>query len=182
MRIRTYCIYVYLGCLFLLVGCAGLDANSSVTMKSSIQEKRVVVIPFSDPYYRGRQLRGIGVPFANVFVTKLNQAQIPAILGRGVGFSSNNTSDVTRACKYAMDNGFTLMITGSVTEWIDGATQWSGKVDVAALTVNLYDPKTCELYGTASARENGTWFTFVDSPTTRFYDTISESIVAKLMQ
>jgi hypothetical protein len=180
---KKVCIcFILLFCFACLGGCAGIDAQSNLSMNTSIQGTRVIVFPFAEPYYKGRQLQGIGEPFSAVFVTKLAGVRARAELSRSGMFSSRNALDINKACKYAAENGYALMITGSVTEWIDGATQWSGTVDVAALTVSLYNPKTCELYGTLSARENGTWFTFVNSPTTRFYDTLSEAIVAKLTQ
>jgi hypothetical protein len=90
--------------------------------------------------------------------------------------------DIEKACGYAVDNGYTIIITGVVTEWIDGATNWSGTVDVAALSVKIYSSKTCELSASASGRENGTWFTFVNAPTTRFFEPLSQSIINALLK
>jgi hypothetical protein len=150
-------------------------------MKSSIEGKRVAVFPFKEPYYKGRQLNGIGTPFSEIFVAKLQSRGISSKLITNNDFRSTDTFDVEKACKYASDNNLDMIITGTVTEWIDGATQWSGTVDVAALSINIYESKTCNIVGSASGRENGRWFTFVNAPTTRFYDPLSETIISKLL-
>jgi hypothetical protein len=47
--------------------------------------------------------------------------------------------------------------------------------------VNVYRADTCALAGSASGRQNGQWFTFINSPTTRFFEPLSDSIVATLL-
>lgn len=168
-------------CALVLVSCAGLNANLDTPMESSLQGKRVVVFPFHDPYYKGRQIQGVGGPFAAVFVNKLRAAGVSAELSRSEAFASTEAVGVEKACKYAVGNGYDMLITGTVTEWIDGATQWSGTVDVAALSVSVYSTAACKLSGSASGRQKGQWFTFVDAPTTRFFEPLSETIVEALL-
>ena len=172
----------YLIGVMLLAGCASLNANLKSPMRLSIVGKRVAVFPFKDPYYGGRQLSGVGTPFAEIFVAKLQSEGILGKLVTSSDFKSSDPFDVEKACKYASENSFDLVITGSVTEWIDGATQWSGTVDVAALSVNIYQAKECKYEGSASGRQTGRWFTFVNAPTTRFYDQLSEAVVSKILR
>ncbi len=168
--------------ILFVVGCAGLDAKRDAPMKSSIQGNRIVVFPFYDPFYKGRQIQGVGEPFASAFVNKLQAAGVSAELSKGGEFSSPNRIDIKKACSYATGNGYNMLITGIVTEWIDGVTQWSGIVDVAALSVEVYRSDTCELFGSASGRQNGTWWTLSNAPTTRFYEPLSEKIVEVLLK
>ncbi len=182
MKLTFFRIIALLVYVLLLVNCAGLEAKLDAPKKSSIQGNRIVVFPFYDPFYKGRQIQGIGEPFASVFVNKLLASGVSAELSKSKEFSSLNMIDIEKACRYAADNGYTMLITGVVTEWIDGATQWSGTVDVAALSVKVYNSKTCELSGSASGKEKGTWVTFVNEPTTRFYEPLSESIVDALLK
>jgi hypothetical protein len=169
-------------CMLFVVSCAGLDVKLDTPKKSSVQGNRVIVFPFYDPFYKGRQIQGVGEPFATVFTNKLLAAGVLAELPKSREFSSLNMVDIEKACRYAADNGYSMLITGVVTEWIDGATNWSGTVDVAALSVKVYTSKTCELSASASGRENGTWFTFVNAPTTRFFEPLSQSIVNVLLR
>jgi len=169
-------------CMLFLVSCAGLDAKRDAPMKSSLQGNRIVVFPFYDPFYKGRQIQGVGEPFASAFVNKLLAAGVSAELSKSREFSSLNMVDIEKACSYAAGNGYNMLIMGIVTEWIDGVTQWSGIVDVAALSVKVYRSNTCELSGSASGRQNGTWWTLVNEPTTRFYEPLSEKIVEVLLK
>ena len=165
----------------LLVGCAARTAHHEAPLKSSLDGKRVVVFPFQDPYYKGQQLQGVGVPFSTVFIAKLQAAGVVAETHKGTMFSSQGALDLGKACQYAADNRYDAFITGVVTEWIDGATQWSGTVDVAALSVTVYQAPACQPIGSASGRENGQWFTFVNAPTTRFIEPLSDAVVSALL-
>jgi len=165
----------------LLAGCAGLHSNLDAPITSSVKEKKVAVLPFQDPYYKGRQILGVGEPFATVFVNKLQSTGVSASLIKSTMFTSNEAIDSNKACKYADENGYNAIIIGKVTEWIDGATQWSGKVDVASLSVSVYFTPDCALSGSASGRQNGQWFTFVNAPTTRFFEPLSKKIVEELV-
>ena len=181
MSISTVRSAIALFCFILLAGCAGLHANLDAPMDSSFIGKKVVVFPFQEPYYKGRQIPGVGRPFAAVFVNKLQSAGVSASLTTSNAFTSSEVVNVDKACEYAVDNGYDMLIMGTVTEWLDGATQWSGTVDVAALSVSIYVSPECELSGSASGRQNGQWFTFVDAPATRFFEPLSEKIVSILV-
>jgi len=126
MRSTLLRIVALLGYVFFLPSCAGLDVELDIPKKSSVQENRVIVFPFYDPFYKGRQIQGVGEPFATVFTNKLLAAGVSAELPKSWEFSSLNMVDIEKACRYAADNGYTVLITGVVTEWIDGATNWSG--------------------------------------------------------
>jgi len=64
--------------VLLFSGCAVINTNLDSPTKSQLEGKRVVVFPFQDPYYKGRQIEGVGIPFASVFVTKLQAAGVLA--------------------------------------------------------------------------------------------------------
>jgi hypothetical protein len=182
MIISTVRLSLVLFYLIMLVGCAKLNASLDAPMDTSLKGEKIVVFPFQAPYYKGRQIPGVGRPFAAVFVNKLQSAGVSASLSKSNAFTSSEIVNVDKACEYAVENGYDKLITGTVTEWLDGATQWSGTVDVAALTVSVYAASECELAGSASGRQNGQWFTFVDAPTTRFFEPLSENIVSKLVK
>ena len=95
-------------------------------------------------------------------------------------FRETKEVDVNKACKYAKQQGADVAIIGTVNEWIDGATQWSGTVDVVSVSVFAYDPKTCALITSASGREQGQRLTLVNAPVTRFYKTLSKDLVAAM--
>jgi hypothetical protein len=141
---RTATLLLFIG---ILTGCAARYGNVETPVASPLEGKRVLVFSFQDPYYRGQQLRGVGEPFAVVFATKLRTAGVQADGTSREGFSTSSATDPGKACKHAADNGYDALVLGNVTEWIDGATQWSGRVDVAALSVTAFDAKTCRRKG-----------------------------------
>lgn len=168
-------------CVILVFACASLNVNLNSPLESSLHGKRVLVIPFQEPYYKGKQLQGIGSPFAAIFVNKLLATGISSNLVKVNTFPSTAEIEIEKACKYATDNGYDMLITGIITEWVDGATQWSGTVDVAALSVNVYASEGCKLIGSASGKQTGTLFTFINAPATRFFEPLSETIIATLL-
>ncbi|KKO19002.1 MAG: hypothetical protein BROFUL_02296 [Candidatus Brocadia fulgida] len=93
-----------------------------------------------------------------------------------------NQVKVDDACAYARQKGAAIAVIGVVTEWLDGATQWSGTVDVASVIVNAYDTENCKLISTASGRQNGQRFTFVNAPATRFMRPLSQEVVKSLFE
>lgn len=165
-----------------LISCASLDTNVASQKKLSIHGKQVLVFPFQNPYYKGQQIQGIGEAFTLKFIEKLQAAGVLAEFPKSGDFSSLNAIDIEKACEYTSANGYDMLITGTVTEWLDGATQWSGTVDVAALSVSVYSSMNCELSESASGRQTGTIWTFVNSPTTRFIESLSEKTVADLLK
>jgi len=117
-----------------------------------------------------------------VFTKKLRAAGLQAEFQNCDDFSPASATDIGMACRFASDNGYAMFATGTVTEWVDGATSWSGKVDVASVTVRLYSTETCQVLRAVSGRQQGAWFTLVDEPTTRFYEPLSESLVTGLLK
>ena len=90
--------------------------------------------------------------------------------------------DNNQACKYAKQEGADVAIIGMVNEWIDGASNWSGKIDVVSVSVFAYDPENCSLITSASGREQGRWFTFINAPATRFYKTLAKDLTTAMFE
>ena len=122
----------------------------------------------------------MGSSFSSVFVNQIIATNRNCKLVANDQFSEAESVDITMACEYARKEGADVVITGIVNEWIDGATQWSGKVDVVSVTAFAYCTETCQLITSATGREQGRWFTFVNAPATRFYKTLSQDLVAAM--
>lgn len=164
----------------LFQGCASLKANRDMGIKISKSEKRIIVFPFRNPYYKGMEIKGVGDNFAIALVSEIQSIGKTCELAEDDDFKANKSIKVDNACTYARQNGADIAIIGIVTEWLDGATQWSGTVDVAAINVNAYDTENCKLLSTATGRQSGQWFTFVNAPVTRFMRPLSREIVNSL--
>ncbi len=177
----TY-IIVILFIAVLMHSCAGLQSSKHGAEKIETSGGRIMVFPFQNPYYKGTELVGIGSPFTSVFISELRLTGRFAQIANSNTFNSRNPIDITEACGFAHKKGYKIIITGIVTEWIDGATQWSGKVDVASLNVSAYNSENCKLITSASGKQNGKWLTFINAPATRFYQPLSKKIIDSLFQ
>ena len=166
----------------LFQGCASLKANRDMGVKISKAENKIMVFPFRNPYYKGVELEGIGDTFAISVVGEIQSTGRTCALAESDAFKANKSVKVDDACAYAHQNGAGIAVIGVVTEWLDGATQWSGTVDVASVTVNAYNTENCNLISSASGRQNGQWFTFVNAPATRFMRPLSQEIVQALFE
>ena len=117
--------------IVIICSCAGRQANLNSTQRIPSTYNNIVVFPFADPYFRGLELKGIGSSFAVAVANEISK------LGKQCSVASATSVDITdikACCEFSLQNEHDLVIMGRVTEWLDGATQWSGKVDVAALT------------------------------------------------
>lgn len=89
----------------LLHGCAGLQTNLDGGKKISSSELRVMVFPLRNPYYKGRQIGGIGAAFATALVSAIQSTGRTCKLVDSSGFTANESIDVNEACLYAHHNG-----------------------------------------------------------------------------
>ena len=163
-------------------GCASLKANRDMGVKISKSENKIMVFPFRNPYYKGVELEGVGDTFAISLVSEIQSTGRTCELAESDDFKANKSVKVDDACAYAHQKGAGIAVIGVVTEWLDGATQWSGTVDVAAITVNAYNTENYKLISSASGRQNGQWFTFVNAPATRFMRPLSQEVVKALFE
>ncbi len=166
----------------MLFGCAARYANLTRNERISRSQKNVIVFPFRNAYYKGRELVGVGTGFSSTFVSEVTATDRNCRLVENNEFNERTTADVLKACEHARQQGADVVIIGTVNEWLDGATHWSGKVDVVSVTVFAYQPATCQLITSANGRESGRWFTFVNAPATRFYKTLSQDLVATMFE
>lgn len=166
--------------LTLFLGCAARYANLDRNEKISKAQNNIVVFPFRNAYYKSRELVGVGTALSSTFVNEVISTGRECRLVETDEFRETRTVDITQACEYAKQQGAGVAIVGTVNEWIDGATQWSGKVDVVSVSISAYDAETCSLITSATGREQGRWFTFINSPATRFYKPLSKDLVAAM--
>jgi hypothetical protein len=177
---KTIKILLVVTLFTLFWGCAARHANLDRNKKISNAQDNVIVFPFRNAYYKGRELVGVGTAISSTFVNEVIGTGRECRLVESEEFGETKVVDTNQACEYAKQQGANVAIIGTVNEWIDGATQWSGKVDVVGVSVFAYDTETCSLITSANGREQGQWFTFVNAPATRFYRTLTKDLVAAM--
>jgi hypothetical protein len=74
------------------------------------------------------------------------------LIAHGVSVVALDTSQVHDPAERAAASGCRYYLRGSIPEWEDNATEWSGKPDVAALSLELFESDTRELVGSATHR------------------------------
>jgi len=165
-----------------VLSCAARQATLDGNEKISEAQRKIIVFAFRNASYKGRELKGVGTGFTIIFVNEILATGRDCRLVESEEFVETKVANSIQACKYAKEQGADVAIIGMITEWLDGATQWSGRVDVVSAQVYAYDPETCSLITSASGRERGTWFTCVNAPATRFYPTLSKDLVAVMFE
>ncbi len=166
--------------LSMFLSCAARHANLDRNVKISKTQNNIIVFPFRNAYYKGRELLGVGTTLSSTFVNKVISTGRECKLIESEEFRETKTVDINQACEYSKQQGADVAFIGTVNEWIDGATQWSGRVDVVSVTVSAYDPASCSLITSASGRETGNFITLVDAPATRFYETLTKDLVTAM--
>jgi hypothetical protein len=87
-----------------------------------------------------------------------------------VPFTSDHES-LADGVKEARDLAYEFVLKARITEWEDNATEWSGKPDSAALSLELYD-LTPALVSTASHRKKGSVMAMTSNSPDRFVQEI----------
>jgi len=175
-------ILLFIILLSIFLGCAARYANLDRNEKISKAQNNIIVFPFRNAYYKGRELVGVGTALSLTFVNEVIGTGRECRLVETEEVRETRAVDINQACKYTKQQGVDVAIIGIVNEWIDGATQWSGKVDVVSVSISAYNSETCSLITSATGREQGQWFTFVNAPATRFYKTLSQDLIAAMFE
>jgi len=165
-----------------IAGCAGLSANLNTGTRILGVEQQVMVFPFRNPSYKGQELMGMGDAVTNAVWAELQKRGISATIAPKESFPATKMIDPQVACRYGREKGADIVLIGVTTEWVDGATNWSGKLDVVGATVTAYTTSNNRIVATASARQNGGWFTWVNNPADRFLPTLSRELVSALFR
>jgi hypothetical protein len=96
-----------------------------------------------------------------------------ALIARGIPIATTEKPDLSAALDDARALECTYLLKAIIPEWEDNATEWSGKPDVAALSVELYETAEQSLVATATHR--------VASSTTQGFSRRPERFVPELV-
>jgi hypothetical protein len=134
------------------VSCASSQTTGGVVAgHAPVQRGKVVVLQVADGRERG------GDPAAGSG-SAVTSALRDALLARGIAPFTSDRSSLAEGISEAKQLGYDYVLKASITEWEDNATEWSGKPDSAALSVELYD-LTPTLLSAATHRKKASSFT-----------------------
>jgi hypothetical protein len=78
-------------------------------------------------------------PSGEANVSGVNAAIKESLFKHGIKFRPTSTVPAQQFPAIAKETGAVYVLTGSVSEWEDNATEWSANPDRAALSLELYD-------------------------------------------
>lgn len=122
-----------------------LTTGGIVPGKQILQGSKILVLPVADGVEReDGPAAGSGMA--------VTSAIRDALIAHGVAVVVLDTGQVSEPAERATAAGCRYYLKGSIPEWEDNATEWSGKPDAAALSLELFEADTRELAGSSSHR------------------------------
>ena len=73
-----------------------------------------------------------------------------ALIAHGFPPYVSETTDLSSAFEEAAELGYPYVLRGSLTRWEDNATEWSGRPDLAELSVELYSSGTKTMFASVT--------------------------------
>jgi hypothetical protein len=137
--IAVIAILSYAGCM----AAQRLTTGGIVPGKHILGGSKILILPVADGVERADgPAAGSG--------TTVTSAIRAALIAHGVAVVVLDTEQGSEPAARAVASGCSYYLKGSIPEWEDNATEWSGKPDVAALSLELFEADTRELAGAAS--------------------------------
>lgn len=165
--------------IFILIGCAGVQTIHQYSNVPLDKTKRYVIFPFKDPSYGSRVFPGVGSRFTSKFSASCADYGLNVLPVFNERFQSKNDINILDALAFANKIGADFIITGQVTKWIDGATDWSGKRDFAAFSIYVRKATTGNIIFSSEIQEysNVFWSGTPDD----FIDSLAKAMAKKLL-
>jgi hypothetical protein len=119
------------------------------------------------------QARGSGAALTGAFRdTLMSHGYVPTV---GTGSSLEASLDE------AQKMGFRYVLRGTITEWEDNVTEWSGNPDTAKVSVDLYDVATKEIVGGSTHRMVGSPVDLFHRSVDRFAPELADKSLGRIL-
>lgn len=145
---KTHLALVAVTAALACTGCMAaqrLTTGGIVPGKGILQGSKILVLPVPDGVEReDGPAAGSG--------TTVTAAIRDTLIAHDIAVVVLDTGQVADPAERASAAGCRYYLRGSIPEWEDNATEWSGKPDVAALSLELFEADTRELAGSSSHR------------------------------
>lgn len=164
----------------LIAGCAGIEPRHFASRYQLDKSEKYFLFPFRDPSFKERELPGVGSRFTNRFAAACAEYGLEMVPVFSQQFQSARDVNISDAIAYAKQQGGNFIITGQVTKWIDRATEWSGKRDLAALAIFVRAINTGDIVFSAELEEHSN--VFWSGTPDDFVDSLSRAIAKKFME
>ncbi len=141
--------------LLLLMSCAEKTEVLSIgDSQARLNQNAVVLVSIpADGSYGGKPYPGSGLATAKALKAALSRYSRPAIV-------STTAETFDQAMSTAKGYGASYLVHSEILQWVDRATEWSGKPDRAEVKVEIADPISGVVVHSVVLRGRSSWWTF----------------------
>jgi uncharacterized protein DUF4823 len=159
--------------LLVTVACASTQTTGGIVAgQAPVRKGKVLIIPVTDGKERsGEVAAGSGIRLASAISRRPCSAWHCA--------SVSDSASIAEAVREARELGYDYILKAAITEWEDNATEWSGRPDSAALSVELYD-LTPTLVSSGSHRKKASALAIASSSPDRFVPELIQFTLARV--
>ena len=153
--------------------CASTRTTGGIVAgQTEVRKGKVVILAVADGKERsGDVAGGSGLAVA--------AALRDGLVVRGIAPFVTEQTSVAEAVKEAHSLGYDYVLRATITEWEDNATEWSGKPDSAALSVELFD-LTPVLVSTATHRKKASSMALSSGTPDRFVPELVQFTILRI--
>jgi len=138
---------------------------------AKLQSAKIVLLTVQDGKERGGD---IGAGSGGNFTAAIRDA----LVLHGLSPLTSEKTSLAEGIQEARQLGYEYVLRAMITEWEDNATEWSGKKDSAALSVEIYD-LTPMLVASGTARKQGSSWAMSSKSPDRLVAEVTQACLAK---
>jgi hypothetical protein len=141
-------VTIALAALSLVLACVPIHRVSTggiVPGQSVSHQGKVLLLPIPDGVEREE---GPAIGSGNLVYSSVRDT----LIGKGIAVITTDKTEMSSAFTEAAELGCEYLLKGAIPEWEDNATEWSGRPDVAALSLELYNARERTLVASATHR------------------------------
>jgi Domain of unknown function (DUF4823) len=160
------------GTLLTACGTSVQSSGGVVTGKTLLPSAKVLIIPFADAIDKGgKTIGGSG--------GAVTGAMRDNLLAHGASPATADSKTLADGLIEAQKLGYNYVLKGSLINWEDNATEWSGRPDTAGITIEVYDTNFRELLGSATENVRASMVSYTAGSPDRFAPALADLALSK---
>ena len=164
----SLCATVFAAC-----GTSVQSSGGMVTGKTLLPSAKVLLIPLGDAIDKGgKTIGGSGGAVTGALRDNL--------LAHGASPATADSKTLADALIEAQKLSYNYVLKGSLINWEDNATEWSGRPDTAGVTIEVYDTNTREMLGSATENVRASIVSYTAGSPDRFAPALADLALSKV--
>ena len=175
MKLLHWCWLTVTAVVLMVTGCIPMMRNTSgglIAGRTLDVAGKILLLPIPDGVEEDGPAVGSG--------QAVYSAVRDALIAKGRQVLAGQKTDLVGAFDEAGALGCRYVLRGTIPEWEDNATEWSGKPDVAALSLELLEVTDRSIVGSATHRVNSSSGQMFSRRPERFIPEIVDATLAKI--